>query len=54
MKNIKRKCVSLHKDHVEYINQLVRNKKAKNFSRALNEMIDEVRERRKNENISNR
>ena len=38
---MKRKCIALTDGNYVYVNNLVQQKKAKNFSRAINEMIDE-------------
>lgn len=38
---MKRKCIALTDTNCAYVNDLVKRKEAKNFSRAINEMIDE-------------
>lgn len=38
---MKRKCIALTDSNFLYVDDLVQQKKAKNFSRAINEMIDE-------------
>lgn len=37
---MKRKCIALSDGNYAYVDDLVQQKKAKNFSRAINEMID--------------
>lgn len=49
--NTIRKSMTITKQNVEYVNGLVKQKKAKNFSRAVNEAIDKRREdEQKNDN----
>ena len=38
---MKRKCIALTDGNHAYVDELVQQKRAKNFSRAINEMIDE-------------
>lgn len=38
---MKRKCIALSDGNYTYVSDLVQQKKAKNFSRAINEMINE-------------
>lgn len=51
--NTERKCMTITKQNVEYIKSLVRQKKAKNFSRAVNETIEQRRMREQNNNNNN-
>ena len=41
---MKRKCIALTDGNFEYVNSLVESKKQKNFSRAINNMIDKDKE----------
>ena len=41
---MKRKCIALTDGNYEHVNNLVQTKKAKNFSRAINNLIDKDKE----------
>ena len=43
---MKRKCIALTDSNYEHVNNLVQTKKAKNFSRAINNLIDKDKEDR--------
>lgn len=42
--NTVRKSVTITKQNVSFVNKLVKQQKVKNFSRAVNEALDERRE----------
>lgn len=46
MQKIVRKSIALQKENKQYVDSLVKNRKAKNFSRAINEMIEERKKRK--------
>lgn len=48
--NTVRKSVTITKQNVSFVDELVRQQKAKNFSRAVNEALDQRRENNEQKN----
>lgn len=46
---MKRKCIALSDSNYQYVDNLMQQKKVKNFSRAINEMIDKNREEKRDD-----
>lgn len=51
--NTVRKSVTITKQNVSFVDELVKQQKAKNFSRAVNEALDQRREDEQKNNNSN-
>ena len=46
MQKIVRKSIALKKENKQYVDSLVEDRKVKNFSRAINEMIEKHKKRK--------
>lgn len=53
MENIIRKCVAIRKENDLYLKGLVRSKKAKNYSKAINDIIEKNKEGERDEVYNN-